>query len=109
MIPLGMIKISSVGTMRQSFGFAVSFWTGIEMKKREEGWGKKIMNEEHKVEIKDKLALTIEEASAYSGIGVNKIREISRLPINDFVLRIGKKTLIKRRLFEEYIEKQLEI
>ena len=31
------------------------------------------------VEVKDKVTLSIEEASAYSGIGVNKIKKFSRI------------------------------
>lgn len=55
--------------------------------------------------IWEKLNLTIEEASEYSNIGVNKIREISNDDNCPFVLWIGNKRLIKRRKFDEYIEK----
>lgn len=59
----------------------------------------------NKVPIWEKLNLTIEEASEYSNIGVNKIREISNDDNCPFVLWIGNKRLIKRRKFDEYIEK----
>lgn len=56
------------------------------------------------VEIKDKLNLTIEEAAAYSGIGIHKIRELMEEKDCDFVLKVGVgKTLIKRSKFERYI------
>ncbi len=56
------------------------------------------------VEIKDKLNLTIEEAAAYSGISERVLRD--RLSEGDynFILKNGTKTLIKRRLFEKYLE-----
>ena len=59
---------------------------------------------EIKVEIKDKLNLTVEEAAAYSGISERVLR--SRLADGnyDFILKNGTKTLIKRRLFEKYLE-----
>lgn len=62
-----------------------------------------------KVEIKDKLNLTIEEAAAYSNIGINKIDEIAKNPNCPFVLYIGKKKLIKRRAFEKFIEARIEL
>lgn len=62
-----------------------------------------------KVEIKDKLNLTIEEAAAYSNIGIRRIEEIAKRPNCPFVLYIGKKKLIKRREFERYLEKVVEL
>lgn len=64
---------------------------------------------EEKVPIKDKLNLTIEEAAAYSNIGINRIREISDKPNCSFVLYIGRKKLIKRKEFERYLEKTTEL
>ncbi len=59
----------------------------------------------NKVPIWEKLNLTVEEAAEYSNIGVNKIREISNDDNCSFVLWIGNKRLIKRRKFDEYIER----
>ena len=59
----------------------------------------------HEVPIWEKSNLTLEEAAAYSGIGINKLREISNEPGCRFVFFIGKKRLFKRRLLDEYIEK----
>lgn len=61
------------------------------------------------VPIKDKLNLTIEEAAAYSNIGINKLRELMNMPRCSFVIYIGRKRLIKRREFEKFIESQIEI
>ena len=51
-----------------------------------------------------KLNMTVEEASAYSGIGINRIRELMNERDCDFVLKVGcKKCLIKRIKFERYL------
>jgi excisionase family DNA binding protein len=57
------------------------------------------------VPIWEKSNLTLEEAAAYSGIGINKIRELTNEQNCNFVLFVGSKRLIKRRLFDAYIEK----
>lgn len=56
------------------------------------------------VPIWEKSNLTVEEAAAYSGIGVNRIREISNADDCPFVLWVGTKRLIKRRKFDQFIE-----
>lgn len=56
-----------------------------------------------------KLNLTIKEAAAYSNIGINKIEEMLKQPKCDFVLYVGNKKLVKRKEFEQYISKSLEI
>ena len=61
------------------------------------------------VPIWEKSNLTVEEAAAYTGIGINKIREMSNGDNCPFVLWIGNKRLIKRRKFDEYVEKQFSI
>lgn len=61
------------------------------------------------VPVHEKAALTLEEAAAYSNIGVNKLREISNDDSCQFVLWVGNKRLIKRRQFEQFIEKNYSI
>ena len=51
----------------------------------------------------------LEEAAAYFNIGINKIREISDSDKCTFVLWVGNKRLIKRKLFEEYLSKMYSI
>lgn len=53
----------------------------------------------------EKYSLTIKEAAVYFGIGENRLREIAKeyLPC---VLKIGSKTLIKRKVLEEYLDRQ---
>ncbi len=57
------------------------------------------------VPIWEKCTLTIEEAAAYFGIGQNKLRELTDDPSCKFVLWVGTKRLIKRRMFEEYLDR----
>lgn len=56
-----------------------------------------------------KTALSIEEAVAYSGIGRNKLYEMTTDENCPFVLWIGTKRLIKRKAFDEYIGKMYSI
>ena len=59
----------------------------------------------YEVPIWEKSNLTLEEAAAYSGIGINKLREITNEPGCNFVLFVGTKRLIKRRLLDANLEK----
>ncbi|MDE7339308.1 MAG: DNA-binding protein [Lachnospiraceae bacterium] len=61
------------------------------------------------IPIKDKLNLTMQEASVYSNIGINKIRKMTDEPSCPFVLYIGKRKVIKRKEFELYLGKVSEI
>ena len=56
------------------------------------------------VPIWNKANLTIEEAAAYFGIGMNKLRELTEDENCKFVLYIGSKRLIKRQMFEKHLE-----
>ncbi len=56
-----------------------------------------------------KVTLTIKEAAAYSNIGINRIEELLKQPKCDFVLYVGNKKLVKRKEFEQYISRSLEI
>jgi len=57
----------------------------------------------------EKSNLTLEEASAYSGIGINKLRKLSDDKKCTFILWNGSKRLIKRKLLDEYLAKQFSI
>lgn len=56
-----------------------------------------------------KVNLTIKEAATYSNIGINKIEELLKQPKCNFVLWVGNKKLVKRKEFEQYLAKSLEI
>jgi excisionase family DNA binding protein len=53
--------------------------------------------------------LSIEEASIYSNIGTGKLYEMTEKQDCPFVLWIGSRRMIKRKIFEEYIANQYSI
>ena len=61
------------------------------------------------IPIWEKSNLSLEEAAAYSGIGINKLREITNEDRCKFVLWVGNKRLIKRRRFDQFIEQAYSI
>ena len=61
------------------------------------------------IPIWEKSNLSLEEAAAYSGIGINKLREITNEDRCKFGLWVGNKRLIKRRLFDQFIEQAYSI
>ena len=68
-----------------------------------------MVNNIEKVPIHLKMTLTSKEAAEYSNIGINKIDSMLRSPNCPFVLFVGTKKLVKRKAFEEYINKKLII
>ena len=84
-------------------------------------WGKKLAlsapapgYKELEVQVKEvpiwqKSNLTLEEAAAYSGIGINKLRSMTDSDECKFVLWNGTKRLIKRRKLDEYLDKAFSI
>ena len=56
------------------------------------------------VPIWEKANLSLEEAAAYYGIGINRIRALTDTDDCPYVLWVGNKRLIKRKAFEEYLE-----
>lgn len=61
------------------------------------------------IPIWEKANLTLEEAAAYSGIGTGKLREIANDKNCNFVLWVGNKRPIKKRLFYKFIEQVFSI
>ena len=61
------------------------------------------------VPIWEKSNLTLEEAAAYSGIGINKLREMSDSKDCTFVLWNGTKRLLKRRRLDEHLDRLFSI
>ena len=57
-----------------------------------------------------KVMLTIEETCGVFGIGEHTIRKLVKSkPNGDYLFRFGTKTLIKRNLFEQYINGETEL
>ena len=70
---------------------------------------RKIDAERIEVPIWKKSGLTLNEAVAYSGIGRDKIRSLTDKEDCKFVLWVGNKRIIKRRLFDEFIDEMYSI
>lgn len=62
-----------------------------------------------KMNIKDKPTLTIEEAACLYNIGEHKLRELTDSDTCPFVLYVGRKRLIKRNQFDDYLAKSFSI
>ena len=67
------------------------------------------MNQKVNVPIYEKAALTIEEAAEYSNIGQNRLIALLKERRCTFVLYVGKKKLVKRREFEQFISRSVQI
>ena len=61
------------------------------------------------IPIWEKSNLTLEEAAAYSGIGINKLRKLTESEQCSFVLWNGTKRMIKRRKLDEYMDRMYSI
>ena len=62
------------------------------------------------VPVWEKANLTIEEAAAYFGIGINKLRDMTdSKECEKYVLWVGNRRLIKRRSFEAYLQSEYSI
>ena len=61
------------------------------------------------VPIWEKAALTIEEAAAYSNIGIHKLREITDKDDSFLLLWVVKNRIIKRKALEKYIDQTYSI
>lgn len=64
---------------------------------------------EDKVPVREKANLSLEEAAAYFGIGINKLRDMTNDENCPFVLWNGNKRLIKRKALEKYLESSYSI
>ena len=82
---------------------------GVELEVQENNSINKTNIKKIEIPVWEKINLTINEASEYSNIGLNKIREMTYQPNCSFVLFVGKKRLIKRKSFEQYLEKVYKI
>ena len=61
------------------------------------------------VPVWKRALLTMDEAASYTGIGVNRLREITRDENCEFVIYVGNRRMIKRKKFEEFLEGQYSL
>lgn len=56
------------------------------------------------VPLWERAALTLEEASAYTGIGINKLRQMSNAKNCDYLIWVGNRRMLKRKKLDEFLE-----
>lgn len=56
-----------------------------------------------------KSTLSLEEATAYSGIGRHTLTELADDPNCDFIMWVGRKRLFKRKKLDEWIERTYSV
>lgn len=62
------------------------------------------------IPIWEKSNLTLEEASAYYNIGINKLRQLTDAKeCEKFVLWVGNRRLVKRVAFEKYLQGEYSV
>lgn len=61
------------------------------------------------VPLWERSTLSLEEASAYTGIGVNKLRSMSDEKNCDYVLWVGNKRMLKRKKLDDFLERAYSI
>lgn len=59
--------------------------------------------------IWEKRCLSIEEAAAYSGIGITKLRQLSRQKKCPFVMPLGNQVFIVREKLDSYMKSRNRI
>lgn len=64
---------------------------------------------ECEVPLENKMMLTIEETAILYNIGKHKLRELTDNENCNFVLFIGRKRLIKRKQFDDYLANSYSI
>lgn len=72
---------------------------------RDDGTMAHMSRKRNEVPLWHKTLLTLEEAAEYTGLGLQKLRDISDHDECKFVLWNGRKRLFKRVKLEEYLEK----
>ena len=61
------------------------------------------------IRLSERPTLTVEETAALYNIGENKLRELTDKDNCNFVLYVGRKRLIKRKQFDDFIGKAFSI
>lgn len=68
-----------------------------------------LISKNRQVPVWEKANLSLEEAADYFGIGINKLRDMTNEQDCKFVLWNGNKRMIKRKVFEKYLEESFSI
>lgn len=71
-----------------------------------------VVNKQEKdiaVPVWQKSLLTLEEAAAYTGIGANRLRQMSEAKNCDFVIWVGCRRMLKREKLNDYLLKSFSV
>lgn len=67
-------------------------------------------NSESKVPLWEKYILTIQEAAEYFHIGEKKLRKLVEERADaDYIIMNGNRVMIKRKLFEKYLDESASV
>lgn len=69
----------------------------------------KFISRSSQVPLWHRQNLSVEEAGVYTGLGSNNVYKLIKQDDCDFTFKIGSRTMIKRKRFEEYLEKLYSI
>lgn len=61
------------------------------------------------VPLESKPLLTLKEASRYTGIGINKLRDMSNERNCNYVLFVGRKRMFKREALLKFLEESYSV
>ena len=61
------------------------------------------------VPVWERPLLTLEEAAAYTGIGVCKLRNMTNNPTCDYVVWVGGRRMIKRKKIDEFLDQAYSV
>ena len=64
---------------------------------------------ERMVPVWERATITLEEAAAYTGIGVHKLRQMTDSPECDYVIWVGTRRMIKRKKLDAFLEQSYSI
>lgn len=67
------------------------------------------MTKQSSVPLWNRMCLTISEASELSGIGEKNLRKLVKEHGKDFVIQVGRKTMVKRSAFEKWLNLNSEL
>ena len=66
-------------------------------------------NRYRKVPLSSKPLLTLKEASQYTGIGINKLRDMSNERDCNYVLFVGRKRMFKREALLKFLDQSYSV
>ena len=77
--------------------------------KKKDGNIIKDVNLDSSIPLELKPLLTLKEASVYTGIGINKLRDMSNERNCDYVLFVGRKRMFKREALLRFLDQSYSV